>query len=196
MEKSTAGNNAINNSSQAQTNTELAGECLSFAHDFLPSKDSIFCTTCLLLMTQIQCQHLGKRDLNETKLLIKRTVSHLLLPLMMQTVSLSGLPKICQETKDFILEGASTEIPKLHKYISCNTYKYTKICIRSNFLFQCLLKMMFNHSSSLENCSELGWRNKWQTMAVGRKINGIPYFHCNQCHKLQNCSSAFKEIML
>lgn len=127
-------------------------------------------------MTQIQCQHLGKRDLNETKLLIKRTVSHLLLPLMMQTVSLSGFPKICQETKDFILEGASTEIPKLHKYISCNTYKNTKIYIRSNFLFQCLLKMMFNHSSSLENCSEVGWRNKWQTMAVGRKINGIHTF--------------------
>lgn len=101
MEKSTMGNNAINNSSQTQANGELAGECLSFAHDFLPSKDSIFCTTCLLLMTQIQCQYLGKRDLNETKLLIKRTVTHLLLPLMMQTVSLSGLPKIRQETKAF-----------------------------------------------------------------------------------------------
>lgn len=33
-------------------------------------------------------------------------------------------------------------------------------------------------------------------MAVGRKINGIPHFHCNQCHKLQNCASAFKKIML
>lgn len=53
MEKSATGNNAINNSSQTQTNPELAGECLSFAHDFLLSKDSIFCTTCLLLMTQI-----------------------------------------------------------------------------------------------------------------------------------------------
>lgn len=136
MEKSTMGNNAINNSSQTQTNTKLTGECLSFAHDFLPSKDSIFCTTCLLLMTQIQCQHLGKRDLNETKLLIKRTVTHLLLPLMMQTVSLSGLPKIRQETKDFILDGASTEISKLHKYISCNTYTNTEIYIRSHFLFQ------------------------------------------------------------
>jgi len=112
-------------------------------------------------MTQIQCQHLGKRDLNETKLLIKRTVTHLLLPLMMQTVSLSGLPKICQETKDFILDGASTEIAKLHKYISRNTYVNTKICIRSRFLFQCLLKEMFNLISSLENYSELRQRNKW-----------------------------------
>lgn len=105
-------NSAINNSTQTQANTALAGECPSYAHDFLPSKDAIICTTCLLLMTQIQCQHLGKRDLNETKLLIKRTVTHLLLPLMMQTVSLSGLPKICQETKDFILDDASTDIIK------------------------------------------------------------------------------------
>lgn len=131
------------------------------SHDFLPSKDSIFCTTCLLLMTQIQCQHLGKRDLNETKLLIKRTVTHLLLPLMMQTVALSGLPKICQETKDFILEGASTEISKLHKYISCNTYMNTKIHTGSCFLFQCLFKKLFNRISSLENYSEPGQRNKW-----------------------------------
>lgn len=109
-EKSTTGNNAINNASQMHRLKQVAGECLSWAHDFLPSKDSIFCKTCLLLMTQVQCQHLGKRDLNETKLLIKRTVTHLLLPLMMQTVSLSGLPKICPETKDFILDGGSIEI--------------------------------------------------------------------------------------
>lgn len=109
-EKSATGNNAINNCSQIHSLKQVVGECLLFAHDFLPSKDSIFCKTCLLLMTQVQCQHLGKRDLNETKLLIKRTVTHFLLPLMMQTVSLSGLPKICQETKDFILDGANTEI--------------------------------------------------------------------------------------
>lgn len=109
-EKSVTGNNAINNCSQIHRLKQVVGERLPFAHDFLPSKDSIFCKTRLLLMTQVQCQHLGKRDLNETKLLIKRTVTHFLLPLMMQTVSLSALPKIRQETKDFILDGANTEI--------------------------------------------------------------------------------------